>query len=116
MALSPQWLDELRMRTTLSAVIGRTVSDCAALFDALRDPTLPFRREAQAGRLRLEAGSCHAGSWTLLPVRRRRTRRSARLPPTFEHLDDDHAAATAGAWRTEVVWLVRGVIVGRCDA
>ncbi|MBX7531726.1 DNA primase [Qipengyuania sp. 1XM1-15A] len=25
MALSPQWLDELRMRTTLSAVIGRTV-------------------------------------------------------------------------------------------
>ncbi|MEE3217833.1 MAG: CHC2 zinc finger domain-containing protein, partial [Pseudomonadota bacterium] len=25
MALSPQWLDELRMRTTLSAVIGRTL-------------------------------------------------------------------------------------------
>jgi hypothetical protein len=40
--------------------------------------------------------------------------RSARLTPSFEHLDHDHAAATAGAWWAEVVRFVRGVMVGRC--
>ena len=33
--------------------------------------------------------------------RRRCVRRSTGLPPPFEHLDDDHAPATAGAWRPE---------------
>ena len=40
-------------------------------------------------------------------------RRSARLPPAFERLDDDHASAAAGAWRAEVVRFVRGVVIGR---
>lgn len=68
----------------------------------------------EAVRLRLETGSCHAGSWGGLPVRRPCARRSARLPPSFEGLDDDHAAATAGAWRAEVVRFLRGVVIGRC--
>lgn len=33
----------------------------------------------------LKAGLRHAGSWGVLPVRRRFARRSARLPPPFEH-------------------------------
>ena len=41
----------------------------------------------------LNSGSFHAGSWTALPVRRRRLPRSARLPPALEHFDDDHASA-----------------------
>jgi len=39
--------------------------------------------------------------------------RPARLPPSFEHLDHDHAAATTAAWRAEVVRFVRGVVIGR---
>ena len=69
----------------------------------------------EAKYLRLTAGPCHAGSWSVLPVRRCLTRRSARLPPPFERLDDDHASAAAWAWRTEVVWFFRGVIGRRSD-
>ena len=64
----------------------------------------------EAECLRLKAGPCHAGSWGVLPVRCPRVGRSARLPPPFEHLDDDHASAAAGAWRAEVVWFGRWII------
>jgi hypothetical protein len=40
------------------------------------------------------------------PVSCPRVRRSARLPPPFENLDDDHASATAGTWRADV-WFAR---------
>ena len=40
-------------------------------------------------------------------------RRCARLPPPLERLDDDHAPAAAGAWRAEVVWFFRCVVIGR---
>lgn len=56
----------------------------------------------------------HAGSWRAAPGRRGTVWRSARLPRAFEHLDHDHAAATTGAWRAEVVRFDRSVIVGRC--
>src|SRR5690606_24445928 len=59
-----------------------------------------------AQRLGLGGGIGHAGSWVALPVRRRRVRRSAWLPPTFEGLDDDHAPTAAAAWRTEVLRFV----------
>ena len=68
--------------------------------------------EAQC--LQLKAEPFHAGSWRAAPGRRGTVWRSARLPLSFEGLDDDHAAATAGAWRAEVVQFVRGIIVGRC--
>ena len=73
------------------------------------------RRGSGAGgcALRLETGSCHAGSWGGLSVCGPCARRSARLPPSLEGLADDHAAATAGAWRAEVVRFHRGVVIGR---
>lgn len=40
-------------------------------------------------------------------------RRSARLPPVFERLDDYHGSAAAGAWRAEVVWFIGAGGVGR---
>jgi len=61
----------------------------------------------EAERLRLMPGPGHAGSWVVLPVHRRCVRRSARLSPAFEHLDDDHASAAARAWLAEVVRLFR---------
>lgn len=65
----------------------------------------------EAECLRLKAGSYHAGSWGSLPVRCGFVRRSARPPPAFEHLDDNHSPAAAGAWRAEVVRFVRGIII-----
>jgi hypothetical protein len=44
---------------------------------------------------RLKARPCQAGSCAVLPVRCRCVRRSAWLPPAFEHLDDDHASTAA---------------------
>ena len=57
----------------------------------------------EAKRLRLKVRLYHAGSWSGLPVRGGCIRRSSRLPPAFERLDDDHASAAAGAWRAEVL-------------
>src|SRR4029450_4496139 len=77
---------------------------------------LPWMRAGplpKVWRLRLTSGPCHAGSWPLLPVRRGWVRRSARLPPAFEHLNDDHASAAAGAWRPEVFRFVGIAGVGR---
>ena len=39
-------------------------------------------------------------------------RRSARLPPPFEGLDDDHVPAAAGAWRAGVDWFAPMVVRG----
>ncbi|UCI28214.1 hypothetical protein [Mesorhizobium sp. B2-8-5] len=61
----------------------------------------------------LKAEPFHAGTWRAAPGRPGTVWRFARLPPSFEHLDHDHAAVTAWAWRAEVVRFVRGVIVGR---
>ena len=43
------------------------------------------------------------GSWPLLPVRCSDVRRPSRLPPSLEHLDHDHPAATAREWRADVI-------------
>jgi hypothetical protein len=64
-------------------------------------------------RLRLMRGPCPAGSWPTLLVRRSGARRPARLLPSLEHLDDDHASAAAGAWRAEVLRFAQCVDRGR---
>ena len=42
--------------------------------------------------------------------------RSTRLPPAFEHLDDDHASAAAWAWRADLDRLVGCVVSRRRDS
>ena len=68
---------------------------------------------AGAGVARPCVQTGHAGSWGVLPVRRPCGRRSARLPPALERLDDDHASAAARAWRADVVRFFRVVVIGR---
>lgn len=38
------------------------------------------------------------------------------MPPTFEHLDDEHASPAAWTWRADVDWFVDRVVSGRRDS
>ena len=58
-------------------------------------------------------GPSHAGSWRTLPVRQCADRGRAGMTLSFEGLDDDHASAAAGAWRTCIGGLFREIGLGR---
>ena len=106
----------------------------SAGIDADGPPRLPVARYCRLGArpaalptsmITMDAHGCVAGGrvpvadgWTVacrvmgrLPARCRRVG-GPRLPPPFEHLDDDHASAAARAWRAEVVWFGRWIIYG----
>jgi len=73
--------------------------------------TPPARAASSPETQVLRGGICsgHAGSWRGGPGRVDTPRRSAGLSPAFAGFDDEHAPATARAWRTGVFRLH-----GRC--